>query len=407
MKNFETRIVKQFGILTIANFITLFLAFFLNILITIVVSEEAYGAYKYIISAVAMFASLLNFGIYHSTSRLLANANTIEKERKLYSASFRLLFLIVIVCLGVFISGYLISTYAESTLPVFLYALPLVCTILFQRAFMLMLRGSNRVVDIAIQSLTPQILLFAIYFTIYISGSDNLNVECVLFIYATSYILTHLITFKRLRINVLSRSKIEVNEILLEQKNNGIEIYKGSLAAVFSADLLNVIVGSCVAAPEYASYALAMSFAAPLAQVPATMGTVQFRHNAHRNRIAKKEFIVTIFIGILGLIALNLLVNLLFNTIYEGRYEGTQAYVLILSLTFVIHGLGDYINQFLGSKGKGNYLKKTAYLVGITQVTFAVLLVPFFELWGLVIAKFLSSSIYLIVIYSFYRKESM
>ncbi|QVK17154.1 oligosaccharide flippase family protein [Mycoplasmatota bacterium] len=398
--------VQQYGLLTVANFGTMFFAFITNILMTSLLTENDYGTYRYIINTIIMIVSFSNLGIYYSTARLLTNANK-ERERDLYGATIAMMFFIsVFVAVVIFVVYKIITCFFHNIDPTFLYALPLIYTVMIQRTFIYMLKGSNKIFDVSLQTILPQILMLTIYSFVFIINFKHMNFLTSLCIYACVFIITDFITIARLRIRFLTGIKKETKNIYSEQKRNGFEIYKGSLLAVFSADALNVIIGSITMKAHYAVYTLALSFSSPILQIPAIMGVIQFKKYANTNKLDKKEIGITVIIGLLAYLGLNIIMLMFFPIVYKDRYLGTPSFVLALSLGYLFHGFGDYFNNFLNAHGEGSSIKKGAYFSGITQIVLAALLVPYLELWGLAISRITASFVYFIIMLQRYHRVS-
>ncbi len=115
-------------------------------------------------------------------------------------------------------------------------------------------------------------------------------------------------------------------------------------------------------------------------QIPATVGIVRFKDSASRNRITKRELLAVGLLGVLSLGALNILIQVVFRTLYHGGYAEAPGFAGVLSVGFLLHGFGDYVNNFLSSHGEGARVKRGAYVSGITQIVLAAVMIP---LWGI------------------------
>lgn len=395
---------KQYLLLAFTNFSSIGIALITNILITTILSENDFGSYRYIINLITMIVSLTNLGVYYSTARLLTNANK-NREKELYGATFSIMSIISIsVGIILFVILRIIDSYLTNVRFEIYLALPFIFTVMLQRMFMSILKGSNKIFDICLQTLIPQLILVLLYSIIKLFKISNLSFMIALFIYVFSFSVTHIITIFRLKISPIVGLKKEFKNIYYEQKNNGFEIYKGSLLAVFTADLLNVIIGTVSTKASFASYSLALSFSTPILQIPAMMGIVNFKKNARRDNICKKDITKTIILSIITYILLNLGIHTLFPLVYKSLYLEVPKYVILLSLGYVLHGMGDYINNFLNAHGKGIDIKKSSIYTGIFQLIFSIIMIPKFEIMGLIFTRLLTSLIYLLcMIYAYIK----
>ncbi len=396
------RIAKQYGVLTLANYGTLAVSLVTTILLTTQISEVDYGTYRYAINVAMMLVSFSNLGVYYSTARLLTGADEI-RTRRLYSATIGILLVIVgVASLAVICAYPILSRKFEQLDQSLLWALPLFLVLMLQRMFVSMLKGSNRIAEIAIQTALPSVLAFAVYGVLWLSGL-RLTLPIALVIYFVSYLFTHVLTMRTLRVKVDRGVSEEAAAILKEQKRSGLELYKGSLLSVFSADAITVLVGALASRASYGAYSLALNVASPIMQIPATIGIIRFKDSASRSRITRRELLVVGLLGVMSLGALNILIRVVFGAVYDGGYAEAPGFAGVLSVGYLLHGFGDYLNNFLSSHGEGARVKRGAYVSGITQIALAAVMIPLWGIWGLAVSRVLASAAYLAALWLGYR----
>jgi len=267
-----------------------------------------------------------------------------------------------------------------------------------------MLRGSSRIIDISLQNIAPQFLALAIYIYIGFGTNYDLNYKLALLIYGIAYAVTHIFTIFRLQVLVIDGFKKQLKPLFVENKNNGFNVYKGSLFGVLTSDILYVIVGALVSKSAFGMFALALSLSTPIQQIPATMGTVFFKNNSLKSSLSKQNIFFTVFFSLFSLLIMNIGIQYLFPVLFPNGYLDAVPYTIILSCGFMLHGLGDYFNQFISSHGFGKLIKKGAYISGITQVITALTFIPLLGIWGLVLARISTSIVYCICMIAFYNK---
>ncbi len=358
---------RQFSALLFSNYLYVVLAFFTSILMTHAMHENEYGYYRYAISIISMFAVLINGGIHHSSARLIAisdrsDENSIISTTAVITVVISGLFAILGTSILVFVNKF----FTEIELVVFL-AVPLVFTIMLQRMFITILKGDNRINDIIIQTIFPQIFFLFVYIALKAANS-RIDFKIALMIYGIVNIVVHSFTWLRLKLKFPSNFIESFKEILQENRTNGFQLYKGSIAGVFIGDLLTVIVGAAVDKSIFGMYSLALSLSAPIYLISRVMGTIKYKDNANNLKLSNMNIAVTVIGSTLGLILLNIGVNILFPVFFETRYEGALEFLLICSITYLIQGFGDYFNQFSASHGLGKKLKNGAYISGGVQL---------------------------------------
>ena len=384
---------RQFSALLFSNYVYVVLAFVTNILMTHAMHETEFGYYKYALTIIAMSAALINGGLHHSAARLVAISDRSDKNPILHTSAFITLGISgLFAILGTLILVFINKFFIKIELVVFL-AIPLVFSVMFQKVFTTILKGDNRILDIIFQVVLPHIFFLSVYIALK-AANTRIDFETALLIYGIVNLLVHLFTWMRLKIRFPANFIESFKEILQENKTNGFQLYKGSIAGVFIGDLLTVIVGGAVEKSIFGMYSLALSLSAPIYLISRVMGTIKYKDNANQTMISKKNIWVTIIVSIVGLITLNVGVNLLFPVFFEARYSGALEFLLICSVTYLIHGLGDYFNQFSASHGLGKELKNGAYITGAVQLVATVILAPSLGITGLLIAKLISSTVY-------------
>ncbi|MHC1718112.1 MAG: oligosaccharide flippase family protein [Acidaminococcaceae bacterium] len=401
----KKKVLKQFGGLLFSNYFSIVLAFVTNILMTHAMYESDYGYYKYAMSIISMSVVLINGGIHYSAARLIAIGN-INNERAILATVTILMIIIsaIYTILGELII-LIIDKFVFTIDLVVFWTVPLVFSLMLQRMFTTVLKGNNRINDIIIQMILPQAIILLFYLWPIISNC-KITFQIALVIFGVAYLLVHFITWFRLKLKYPSNFIFFLKEILQENKTNGFQLYKGAIAGVFVGDVLTVIVGSVVEKSIFGMYALALSMSAPIYTIPTVIATIMYRDNANSASLSKKNIMATFFLSFCGLIALNFAVKIFFPIFFEARYDKAIDFLMICSFTFLIHGLGDYFNQFSASHGFGDNLKKGAYLSGCAQIISALFLIPKFGINGLIFSKLMSSTVYcgsMIYIYMQYK----
>jgi len=355
--------------------------------------ETEFGYYKYALTIIAMSAALINGGIHHSAARLIALSDRSDENPILNTTAFITIGISgIFTILGTLILVFINKFFIEIEFVVFL-AVPLVFSVMLQKMFTTILKGDNLILDIIFQVVLPQIFFLVGYIALK-AANTKINFETALLIYAIVNIIVHSFTWFRLKIRFPANFIESFKEILQENKTNGFQLYKGSIAGVFIGDLLTVIVGGAVEKSIFGMYSLALSLSTPIYLISRVMGTIKYKDNAHTLKLSNKNIGVTVIVSILALITLNVGVNILFPVFFETRYAGALDFLLICSITYLIHGLGDYFNQFSASQGLGKELKNGAYITGAVQLVSTILLAPSLGITGLLIAKLISSSVY-------------
>lgn len=393
---------KQASLLIVSNISCLGIAFVTNIIMTLLLSESDYGSYRYVVNTVTMLASFSNLGIYYTTAKMLTTADE-EYSRQLYSATL-LLCLALAVLSGVLVVAFvtMLNVFGIIDESLIVFAGPLVYTVLLQRMFTTMLKGSNRIKDISIQTLIPAAIMAVVYGVLFVS-STTISFEVSLLIYGASFFAVDVVSVVRLKIVINASVAKPIRDIRRGHRGLGFQIYKGSLLAVFAGDVLNVLVGSVSTMDAYAEFTLAVSISSLIMQIPVVMGIVLFKSNASASKLSTKGTVFTLIASSLVLLGVVIAAFVLFPVLYGTGYSMTPKYICVLGVGYLLHGFGDYFNNFLNAHGEGAAIKRGSYACGIVQVLLAAILIPLFSIWGLVLTRAFSSATYCLTLFLGYR----
>ncbi|MHA1344071.1 MAG: lipopolysaccharide biosynthesis protein [Promethearchaeota archaeon] len=140
----------------------------------------------------------------------------------------------------------------------------------------------------------------------------------------------------------------------------------------------------------------------PLTMLPSAVGTTFFKDFTNRNSIPKKASVFTLIGSISSLLIFVMLIKKVILLLYSPAYEAVVPLVYIVAPGCMFHGIGDYINRFLGAHGKGKELRNGAFVVGISNILGYTVLVYMFGTKGAAITKMTSGLIYCCMMYFFY-----
>lgn len=391
-----TKSHKQFMLLLVARGATLGLGFVSSLIFVAFMSQETFGQYKYIVNIYGGITVFALLGIPYTSSRLLLRTDDAAEMQSIYSFTCRLLAKVALFTSALAVMGVLIVQIIRSgTIELFLIVmLPFFSTIMYQSAFVTMLQGSNRVLDISIQTLIPTLLLAI---SVFILGKTfkNLSISIVMLIFISVYLFSHIITIKRLRIDIFERTPDETRIAFVnEWRENGFHVYLGSLVGVASGYVTNLILGVVSGMSEYGLFGLSLSLAAPMQFIPSVMGTVLFRENYKSNSLGKLNLTITFLMSISALVFYVLFLRLLFP-IYPENYINALPYTITLSFYSTLMGLGDYFNRFISAHGFGILITRGAMISGIINIISSFILIMNYFVIGAVWARTISGAVYL------------
>ncbi len=394
---------KQVIYLYAATFIGTLLGVVASIVNTRSLSPEYYGDVRYVQNIINFMASLLLFGYFLSGSRLLALSTDEEKSRSIRGVMIIILFVsVAILMLGVLANAFIhIGNSALYTL--FLVSLPVCSFPLLNNYVNTTAQGDNHIGRLAIARLVPTALYIPIAYYVYSTyGATSKNM--MLLQWGIYTIVLFLVVWST-RPSFAGMKEVfhDLNE---ENKRYGIQLYYGSLAMLATNYIGGVTLGAFNSDNvNVGFYTLALTVTSPLAMLPGIVGTTYFKKFATLDRIPPKVMKVTVLITIASCICFVILIKPLVEILYSESYRMVGVYAAWMAAGFCIHGIGDMLNRYLGSHGKGNPIRNSSFICGFIRVAGFTLFVYLWDITGAILTNILSSIVYTVVLEYYYAKE--
>ncbi|WP_300980608.1 oligosaccharide flippase family protein [Mesotoga sp.] len=393
-KSQRRKYIYQASVQIIANFSILTISFLINMIASKKISPNDYGEYRYIVNYSLLIPGLINFGYSHSVGRLAAIRGEPEQGQiSGYSLKISLTLSLGYVFLSMFVLSMLklLGNLSLSWKVIFFTPYIIITTVnLFFRAVLV---GQNKIFSLSLVDLVPQ-LVFLIIIAIQIYIFDFSSTFTLLI----PYVITHSFTvLYRVYRNKPSRVTIKESFSFLKDENRrfGIKVYFGSLFGVAIGQLAGLIIGGIVGMQEYGFFTFAFSFVVPFQMLASTLGTVLYRSNVTRKKLGFKLFGFVIASNSLAYLLFSVLIGVLFERIFSIDYIESLPYMRILAIYGICLGIGDFINRFLGAKGYGKTLMLGAVFAGLSMLLGTAILVPIFQIMGLVFSYIISGLTYL------------
>jgi O-antigen/teichoic acid export membrane protein len=386
-----------------SSFIGIGLGFAISVFNTSVLGKEAFGDFKFIETVFRFLASLVSIGVFISITRMLAIAkNKIYKHNLigffvLSLAAAGLIGIILLIIFSFFEPiwfsnnlGYIFRKYAF-----------LIFAILGSVALREVLKGLNKIYTLSILNTIPAIAYLIIAYIYNLNNALYLE-DILMLLYGLQFLFMVMIIYKLKPMFNIKKSLIK--DVIHENNVNGRPIYYGSLAGVATAQIVGFSLSYYIDNTQVGFYALALTICSPMIMIPSVLGTVLFKKFANFDYIPKKVIIFSILAAVFAIVIFYIFIEKVFLLFYSDDFEPAIEISKVLIFGFLLHGLGDLINRFLGAKGKGKLLRNSAFAVGIVNVLGYTLLVKYFGVTGAIITKILASGTYLFIMYYYYTK---
>lgn len=379
------------------------LGFVTSVINTNFLSESDYGDVRYVQNLISFFSCVLLLGFFLSGSRLLAVSRSECYRRKVRGAMILVLLASSVILMGITClvgilhsDSYVVKHLFIASFPVCFY--PLLTNYINTTA-----QGDNFIGRLALARVLPAFLYIPIAYWIYSCYGATPTLMVLLQWGLYCLILVLIIASTNPSFKELGPVFIELQS---ENKAYGLHLYYGSLAMVATSYLAGVTLGVFNEDNVHVGYyTLALTLTTPLSYLPGIIGTVYFKKFVDEPRIPDRVMKSTLLLTVLSCICFVLFVRVFVQLFYPDSYAMVGVYAPWLAVSFSIHGIGDMINRFLGSHGVGKPIRNSSYACGLIKIVGFVVLVWLWDINGAIITHVMSSCVYCVALYLYYRKS--
>ena len=398
--------LSKYNIQVIGLYVSTLFGSFLGLVTSVVnthfLSESDYGDVRYVQNLITLIASLLLFGYFLSGSRLLALSSEEKRSRSIRGAMVVVLVICAIVLLlGTFLAGLVHQKLILRHL--FLISLPVCFYPLLINYINTTAQGDNHIGRLSVSRFLPALLYVPLAFFVYTKwGASS---ELMILLQWGVYCLVLTIVLVSTRPSFRNLKSVFV-DLQTENRFYGIQLYYGSLAMVATNYLAGIMLG--VFNDDNVNvgyYTLALTLTNPLSYLPGIIGTAYFKQFVNEPRIPSKVFKGTLLITIISCLCFVVLVRFVVRWIYPESYAMVGTYASWMAIGFSVHGLGDMVNRFLGSHGDGRSIRNSSYACGIFKIFGFVVWVWLWDIKGALLTNVVSSCVYSLVLFYYYRKN--
>jgi len=394
--------LRQVVVLYMSTLIGVFLGFIASIINTNALEPSTYGDVRYVQNIIQLLSWLLLFGYFLSGSRLLALENNEQKRREIRGV---LVIILGVICLATALLDFVIGLFhghAPTGMRLFFYSMPVCFYPVLINYLNTTAQGDNHIGRLSIARLLPHFVYIVVAYYLYKSCTVTSALMLVLQwgIYSGVLLMVILSTKPKFK-NIAYHWR----RLKSENRAYGRKLYYGSLAMVATNYLAGFTLGLFDKDNvNVGFYTLALTLTTPLSYLPAIVGTTYFKQFVNEQQIPSKVFRITLMVTVCSCVFFVALVNPLVSILYPPEYAQVGKYASWMAVGFAFHGLGDMINRFLGSHGIGTPIMNSSIACGIVKVVGYFLLVYLWHIEGALITTILSSIVYFLCLYYYYRK---
>lgn len=363
-------------------------------------SPVDYGDVRYVQNIITLISSILLLGYFLSGSRLLALSEDESYSRRIRGAMVVVLIAASFILLLSILFCYVIHNNNDIISYLFLIASPISFSCLFTNYINTTAQGDNHIGRLATARLLPTFIYVITAFLVYSNYGANSIKMLILQNGIPSLILLLIIVSTK---PSFSNLKPVFKELNIENKVYGFQLYIGSIIMVASNYLAGISLSHFnTDNTQVGFYTLALTVSSPLAFLPSIIGTTFFKQFAKQTRIPTKVFQYTILITSASLLLYVIFIRYIIGILYPESYSQVGYYSSWLAFGFSVHGIGDMMNRFLGSHGKGKEIRNASIANGIFKIFGFIVLVYFFNTIGAIVTQIICSTLYTALMLCYY-----
>ena len=394
--------LNQISLLYGSLVINVFVGVLISVINTRNMSVEDYGKFKYIINLFTLAPSFLHFGFFIAGQRLLASEYNQENKRKLIGI-ITIIGFMVSLALTLALAGY---SFIDDLIfnghmgKYILFFSPLVICYIMQRFLERIFTGINKIKLLALMRTVPKILY--IIGALILLKSNLFRFELLLLLQLSILLIVYSLLLVRLK-PIFASSKSSYLCLIKEVKDYGIYEYWGMLINAGSDKLSVFIVLYYLTISDVGFFSLAGTVSAPLMLLASAIGTSFYKEFANRDFLPAKATKLTLFLGLLSFILYAIGIKFVIKLLYSDEYLVVVPIAIIMGAGFILRGIGEYINKFIGAHGYGKYLRNASIINSIINILGYFILINLYGLKGAAITKFISGLTYLITMLYIYN----
>jgi O-antigen/teichoic acid export membrane protein len=380
-KLLNSRAARQTGYLYASHLIVLFAGILINILNTRYLGPVEYGLYSFTFAVNEFITLFVDFGFYSSGARMLALAGNKQTQKELTAA-----LLVLTLVLGTVSSALLfaISFLAASVFKADVGGILRIYCLFFgmmsvQGFVEALCRGKSEIGTLSLFQVAAKALCLVFIYAFVFLGTYDLR-SAILFSLISILIAGIIVAFKSEPDFSGIRKSLAI--VFSDVKIYGFKAYLGNIASTASYQTNGLLISYFIDATAVGFYRLSTLLTYPMITFSRSISTTLFKKFSGVSKMPASVLglnLVWLVLCSLGLISLGgLIVVLLFGK----KFEPVIPLILPMALSALFGGLAQPYNMFMGAKGKGSYLRDSAYILTGVNLLLNFVLIPKFGTIG-------------------------
>ena len=403
---FTSKVVKQTLFLFVAQIFGMVVGFVSNMLLAKQMGATNFGIYSLSLAIIIFISIFFEFGYFSSASKMLANNQDINLEKKIFGASIIIACVIFVLFLLFSLAiSFLLDIIFDDKIGHIIRISSFVSWSFTIPFFMeLILKGSNHIGYLAGFNIFSKILFVAFLFILFIfEGLTPLN---ALLSFSMSYAVVFVMFAFVLRPNFGGFFDV-LAAINLENKRYGIHVYIGRVIGVSAYNIDRLLIGYFIGPKDVGFYGLANSMATPINSLSNAMSSTMFKTLANSSKIPFAVLRVNLVWVFLAFVLANTLGYLIIKFYLREEYADVLFLLFLMSIAVCFQALYQPYNAWIGGHGYGIELKKMSYcMVGINCFG-NIILIPILGTVGAAIVSIVATFYYFYASVECYKRVAL
>ena len=371
---------------------------------TAYLSVEAFGVYSLFINFILFTRVFFSFGIFESSSRIIAAQKDVRDSRQLLGTTLLItLILGVILSFFIFASSFMVDAIFEIKISFLLRLLWFFTfALLFQILLQVALRGLGNIKQLSIYYFTPRLIYLCLMGLLLYYGVFTLTNTAGAFL--ISIVLT-VIVFIFLAKPVFRNIKIRIKQIKDEVLSYGRHLYVANIFSAFFLHIDKLFLAYFLDARQLGYYALAFTISAPLPYFSTALSTSAFREFAETDRITFRKLAINTIYVVTASILLLLFNGFIVETLFSSAFAPARPALYILTIAFSFSALSIPYTLFFKAQKLGREIRNITMATQIVFLISNLILIPIIGIRGAAIASLLSYGLDYLLYVMFYNRR--
>jgi O-antigen/teichoic acid export membrane protein len=362
-----------------------------------------YGQFTFFITVVNSIFIFFTFGIFESSSRLIALSERDTDYRKLLAGSISLAFFSYLIFTAVlfFTRGLIDRIFSVEISHLIEMFFPLAGIYLFYDLWQKNLRGAEKIYQLSWLITGPR-LIYLISLVI-LALLNLFNLYSSLFTNLLSLLIVVLYFFFSNKPD-FSQLTASLRKIRNEIRTFGIHMYWGELINAFLYQVDKLLIAFFLDAEQLAYYSLAFTITLPLSLFSTSLSTSLYRRFSQIQKIDKKVVYINLIWVVLSILVFIILRKWIILHLFSEKYMQSLQVFVILAIAFGIGGISKIFTYFLMAKGAGQIIRNISFVVLVVNLVTSIFLIRIFGILGVAISRLFMFLLDLSLLLFYYRR---